>query len=299
MTPPLVSYSTFNRLGLTARSLNALLKTTDDFELHIIDNNSKDDTWDFINSLNDPRIMSKTRFPVNAGPIYAVNYSLQKRRPDQYFITFESDVYIKTADWVTRFLRVFQAFPELGLLGLARAWPYPAFLPETVYLERDGISCLQLKNGKRDVPLDFVPGHCQCLKPELINMIGHWNEEDHYGDAELSVRICNYTPFKAAFANDVDIDMLQSIPCEYCECAGYCKLDRSNGTCFDVRNRYYKNEQFAETFRWKHIEYFNELDQGKRTVYCASIHNPESISTHTYNMAWAQENFNFYITNAN
>lgn len=40
MTPPLVSYSTFNRMGLTARSLYSLLNTSDDFELHIIDNNS-------------------------------------------------------------------------------------------------------------------------------------------------------------------------------------------------------------------------------------------------------------------
>ena len=62
MTPPLISYSTFHRMGLTVRNLNSLLRTTDDFELHIIDNNSQDDTWEYIQSLNDSRIKSRTRF---------------------------------------------------------------------------------------------------------------------------------------------------------------------------------------------------------------------------------------------
>jgi GT2 family glycosyltransferase len=69
MNPPFISYSTFHRLGLTARNLNALLNnTTDDFELHIVDNNSQDGTWDYIKSLTDSRIKSKTRFEVNYGP---------------------------------------------------------------------------------------------------------------------------------------------------------------------------------------------------------------------------------------
>ena len=299
MIPPLVSYSTFNRMGLTARSLQSILRTTDDFELHIIDNNSKDDTWDFIQSLNDPRIKTKTKFTVNAGPIYAVNYSLQKRLPDQYFIALESDVYLNTPDWVTRFMRVFQTFPDVGLLGVPRAHPYPAYLPNVIPVTSNGVNYLQLKDGKLGVTLDFIPGHCQCLRPELINMIGHWCEENAYGDAELSVRVCNYTPYKAGFTTDISIDMTQSIRCDQCECKHLCKLDKVSQTCFNIRNKYYKNESFAETFKWKHFEYFNELQQGKRTVYCASIHNPESIGTHVYNMLWAQENFDFYVTNAN
>ena len=67
MTPPMISYVTFNRMGLTVRNLTALLKTTDNFELHIVDSNSKDNTWDFIKQLNDPRIKSKVRLQANAG----------------------------------------------------------------------------------------------------------------------------------------------------------------------------------------------------------------------------------------
>jgi len=299
MIPPLVSYSVFNRLGLTVRSLTALFETTDDFELHIIDNNSSDDTWDYLQSLSDVRIKSKIRFPVNKGPIFAVNYNLTKRKPHQFFIALESDVRIYTPDWISRFIQIFETFPEVGLLGVPRSAPYPSYMPPVILRETGDVSYLQLKNGKLGAELDFIPGHCQCLRPELIDVIGYWCEENGYGDAELSIRVNNYTPYKAGFTTNITIDMLQYLPCSECEGKGWCKLDRENSTCFNIRNSRYKNESFAEKFRWKYLEYFNELAQGKRTVYCASIHEPISIESHIYNMNWAMENFNFYLTNTN
>lgn len=299
MALPFVSYITFNRLGLTVRNLHALLRTVDDFELHILDSNSQDGTWEFIQSLNDSRIKSKTRLPLNQGPIYAVNYNLSKRKPDQYFIALDSDVFILSPDWISRFMRVFAKFPEVGLLGVPKSSPYPNYLPPIIPMEKDDVSYLQLRDGKVGASLDFVPGHCQCLRPELINMLGYWSEENYFGDAEISVRINNYTPYKAGFTTDIAISMEQSIPCELCEGKAWCSLDRESTTCFSIRNSKYKNESFVEKNYWKYIESFNELQQGKRTVYCASIHAPHSILTHIYNAEWAVENFNYYITNAN
>lgn len=299
MIPPLLSFSTFNRLGLTARNLNALFRTTDDFELHIIDNNSKDDTWEYLQSLSDPRIKSRERLPLNQGPIYAVNKNLAKRRPEQYFFVLESDVCVLTPDWITKFMQVFQTFPEAGMLGLTRAHPYPRYLPPVISREANGITYLQLKNGAVGAPMDFVPGHCQAMRPELINLIGYWCEENGYGDAELSVRVNGYTPYRAGFVINVAIDMTQTLPCASCEAIAHCKLDKVTNTCFGIRDSTYRNESFAEAFRWKYLQYFNELQQGKRTVYCASVHDPVSIATHTYNMEWALENFSFYITGAN
>ena len=156
-----------------------------------------------------------------------------------------------------------------------------------------------MRDGIVGASLDFVPGHCQCLRPELINLLGYWSEESYFGDAELSVRINNYTPFKAGFTTDIAISMEQSIPCVLCEAKQWCGLDRVITTCFSIRDSKYKNEPFVANNYWKYIEYFNELQQGKRTVYCASIHDPQSISNHMYNAAWAVDNFNFYVTNAN
>jgi glycosyltransferase involved in cell wall biosynthesis len=299
MALPFVSYITFNRLGLTARNLHALLKTTDDFELHIVDSNSQDNTWDYLQSLNDSRIKSKTRLPLNQGPIYAVNYNLSKRKPDQYFIALDSDVLLLSPDWITRFMQVFEKFPEVGMLGVPKTYPYPSYLPPIIPMAKDGICYFQLRDGKVGASLDFVPGHCQCLRPELIKLIGYWSEENYFGDADISVRINNYTPYKAGFTTNISISMEQSIPCDSCEAKGSCSLDKVYNTCFSARDSRYKNEAFVDQNYWKYIEYFNELQQGKRTVYCASVHDPVSVLTHVYNAGWAQDNFNFYITNAN
>ncbi len=66
MNPPFISNSTFHRLGLTARNLNACFATRrTTLSFTIVDNNSQDGTWDYIQSLTDSRIKSKTRFEVN------------------------------------------------------------------------------------------------------------------------------------------------------------------------------------------------------------------------------------------
>ncbi|SHI17927.1 Glycosyl transferase family 2 [Sporobacter termitidis DSM 10068] len=300
MTPPFISYTTFHRLGLTARNLNALLRdTTDDFEMHIIDNNSQDGTWEYVQSLTDSRIKSKTRFNANYGPIYPLNYNLSRRRPDQYFIVVESDLHLYVPDWISRFMKVFDTFPEVGLLGMARTTPYPPYLPEVTLQERNGVNYLQLARTSIGSSMDFVPGQCQMLRPELISLLGYWCEECGYGDAELSLRTNNYTPYKAGFVLDIPTDMLQSSPCETCEATPWCRFDKVSSRCYDLWVSKHKNEAFVRANGWKYNAYFNELNQGLRTVYCASVHDPASCATHLYHADWAQENFNFYVNNAN
>lgn len=305
MVPPFLSYITFNRMGLTARSLKSILDTPEDFEMHIIDSNSKDDTWEYIQSLNDSRIKSKTRLEVNSGPVFALNLNLSKRREDQYFFSVDSDVAIKTKDWITRFMDVFNAFPDVGLLGVQRTAPYFPIYPQVIPRSQNGVTYLELKNGYVDVLLDFVHGCCMGMRPELIKEIGYWSEETCYGDAELSPRVVNYTNFKAGFMSDqnmipqIVIDMAQSITCAECITQGQCKLDKVNTTCFNIHSTSYKNAPFVNKFKWKYLEFFKELEEGKRTAYCASIHDPASMATHVYNREWALENMNYYIENSN
>ncbi len=305
MVPPFLSYITFNRLGLTARSLKSILDTPEDFEMHIIDSNSKDDTWEYIQSLNDSRIKSKTRLTTNSGPVFALNLNLSKRRQDQYFFSVDSDVVIKTKDWLTRFMEVFEAFPEVGLLGVQRVAPYFPIYPQVISKSKNNITYLELKNGYVDVLLDFVHGCCMGMRPELIKEIGYWSEETCYGDAELSPRVVNYTSFKAGFMSDqnmiplIVIDMAQSITCAECIAQGYCKQDRVSNTCFNIHMGSYKNAPFATQFKWKYLEFFKELEEGKRPVYCASINDTDSIATHEYNKDWALENMNYYKDNSN
>jgi hypothetical protein len=137
------------------------------------------------------------------------------------------------------------------------------------------------------------------LRPELIDMIGYWSEENGYGDAELSLRVNKYTPFKAGYAVDIPIDMLQTVSCDECLARRRCKFNKKSYTCFDLWRSKHKNESFVQTHGWKYYECFRELSEGRRTVYCASIHDPASYQNHLYHMDWAQENFNYYASNAN
>ncbi|OGO87174.1 MAG: glycosyl transferase [Clostridiales bacterium GWE2_32_10] len=298
-SPPYIHYVTFNRLGVTIKNLTNILDSDEDFEMHIIDCNSKDDTWEYIQSLTDSRIKSKTRFEMNRGPIYALNYALTKRKPDQYFINIDSDTYIKTKNWISRFMEVFEAFPEVGVLGVMRDKPYPRFMPPIIPRVNGDISYLELKNAEIGGIMDFVPGQLQCLSPELIAEIGYWCEENGYGDAELSPRVKHYTPFTVGFLTTVEIDMKQTLGCNECKARDFCKLSKSINTCYSISKKSNKNESFALKFKWKYLETFKELEEGKRTAYCASIHDPESIKNNVYNQEWANENFDFYLNNSN
>ncbi len=120
-----------------------------------------------------------------------------------------------------------------------------------------------------------------------------------FGDAEISPRVVHYTDFKVGFLTSVEIDMTQKITCEECKGREFCKLSRSVNDCFSFSRRYNKNESFVVKNMWKFIQTFQELKEGKRTAYCASIHDPESVKNHVYNTEWAYDNFNHYIINSN
>ncbi|WP_443112475.1 glycosyltransferase [Dehalobacter sp. DCM] len=297
--PPFISFVTFNRMGLTIQNINNILNSDENFEMHIIDCNSKDDTWEYIKGLQDERIKSKTRFCVNRGPIYVLNYNLKKRKPNQYFFTIDSDVFIRTKDWLSKYIAVFEAFPEVGLLGVMRDNPYPRYLPPVIPRVKGDLSYLQLKNAAVDVIMDFIPGSLQGLRPELFEQIGYWSEECGYGDAELSPRITHYTSYKVGFMTNVEIDMTQSIGCDQCAALNSCSLNKSVKTCFMLAKQTNRNESFAKYAKWKYLELFNELAEGKRTAYCASLLDPASREGHVYHETWALENFEYYLRRSN
>jgi glycosyltransferase involved in cell wall biosynthesis len=299
MIPPLISYVTFNRLGLTVRSLSSILESTDDFELSIIDNFSNDGTWEYIQDLSDNRIKSKARIQINAGQIYALNQNLARRRPEQYFITVDNDVCFKTRDWITRFMQVFETFPEVGLLGVKNIGPHLDELPPVSSRVKNGIFYLKLDRALPDPEQHYIPGFCMCLRPELLNIIGYWCEENCFGDIEISNRVNNYTDFTIGFVTNISVEMPQKIECGDCGYQNQCILDQIYETCFTDYMRYYKNDEFKKKFRWKFEETLKDLKSGKRPVYCASANDAVSLSNHVFNMEWAVENFKFYIKNAN
>ncbi|WP_273328073.1 glycosyltransferase family 2 protein [Vallitalea guaymasensis] len=290
MSVPLVCFITWNRVGLTVQNLQALLDTTDDFELYIIDNNSTDDTWEYLQTVEDDRIKCKKRFMENSGVVYAINYALSKRKKDQYFILVENDVYIKTKDWISKFMEVMNRFPEVGLLGGVREGLFKQKKINPKLCSKEGISYYQHK---------MILGCCNCIRPEVFDYIGYWNEETYGADIDMGIRINDYTPYCTGYLPAVQLIQPQYVCCDQCLYKNKCSLVKNNTTCFDVHKSNYCHDKFAKLIKEKEAIYFEEVKSGKRSIFCASIHDSDSIKKHYYNKKMAEENFQYFIRNAN
>jgi len=95
---------------MTQQTLPSYLNTNQDFEMYIVDNDSRDNTWEYIQSLNDPRIIQKKRFDRNFGSINSINWTLTHRRKKQSVINVEYDAYNLTSDFVDKFQQIADEF---------------------------------------------------------------------------------------------------------------------------------------------------------------------------------------------
>lgn len=297
MNKPFVSYITFNRLGLTVKSLPSILSSSDDFELHIIDCNSKDGTWEYLQSLEDCRITSRTQLPVNAGQVYAINQNLLIRQPDQYFINLDNDVIIETKDWISRFQRIFDTFPQVGMLSVLGSSPEKP--PPLTPIFKDDLFYLELNKDYDDHVQSYIPIGCMALRPNLIKEIGYWSEENYFGHRELLFRVNRFTSFKVGLQGDIAISIPQEIDCSQCPYKNQCQLDQVNETCFSIYQKFDKNNVFKEQFKWKFDETVKDLLSGARPVYCPSLLDERSMLNNVINKNWATENIQFFVNNAN
>lgn len=290
MQVPLICFVTFNRLGLTVKNLTALLKTTDDFELHIVDNNSTDDTLKYIGSLKDKRIKSRKRFNINYGVVYAINYVLSKRKKEQYFILIENDVCIETENFVTKCMETMDTFEDVGLLAGAR---------RNLFTEKNFSPKKITKNNVSYYRYNKILGCFNCIRPEVFDYIGYWNEETYAADRDMSIRINNYTPYVTGYITSIELSQIQYINCDQCLYRKECSVINQNRTCFNIHKKRYSHVRFAESLQQKHEMYYQQLSNGTRTIYCASIHDSKSIKKHYYDMKMANENFDFFKKNGN
>lgn len=290
MTAPMVCFVTWNRLGLTIKNLKALLATTDDFELYIVDNMSSDGTWDYLRTVDDPRIVCKHQLDCNRGVVYAINYVLGKRKKDQYFILVENDVCIHTKDWITQFMNAMDAFPKVGLIGGARIGFFEEKNIDPSPIKKDNIVYYPYKK---------VLGCCNCIRPEVFDLIGYWNEETYAADRDMSIRINHHTPYHTGYITSIALTQEQHITCDCCSYKSVCPIVAKGETCFEHHRRHYVHGKFASLAAEYEERYLQEISSGKRSIYCASIHDKESMEKHVYHHAWAEANFDYYIKKAN
>jgi len=197
--PPLISYLCFNRLGNTAVTLPMLLRVRDDFELILIDNGSRDDTWQFINDIKDPRIKHIKQFEENIGVVHGLNYCLSMRKDDQDWINYEYDFRIHDMNFITSFQDIYKEFPDMG--GIS-ATIFPSQTDDVIpgELEKDP-KRLIVRNEKR-IYKDYIMGFCAFLPYETLNKLMYYDEVHCFADVELNLRIRSIEKF-TGYALDI------------------------------------------------------------------------------------------------
>ena len=101
-----------------------------DLEMIVVDNGSKDESLDYLRSLDWIRLIERpeevhTNWPLNV--FTAWDRGVQEARGD-YYITMHSDVFIKRDDWLDPFLREIDRSPKIAASG---AWKL--FLENPLY----------------------------------------------------------------------------------------------------------------------------------------------------------------------
>lgn len=208
--PPLLTFLTYNRLGNTAISLPSLLRTKSEFELYIMDNDSKDDTWEFVNDTRDPRIVHRKKFKQNMGVGHALNYALSHRKEDQDFINVEADFRIHNMNFVEDFNEMRKTYPEIcaftgtafpSQLGLIdqRISEYHEYQgdkkPESLCnicgktsFNGNHEKRFDNRNGKR-LYKDTIMGFFAYFPYELMNILMYYDEVDCHLDIDFQARI--------------------------------------------------------------------------------------------------------------
>lgn len=278
MIAPLLSYVTFNRKELVANSMYSILKSSDDFEMHIIDNNSTDGTWEYLQSVNDDRIKSKTRIDINYGPIYALNMNIVKRQKDQYVFNIDSTVVMNSCNWISRIVDVFEQHKRFGILGPMQNNIDPGTIEKFTV---NSVDCYELKNIEQSIDSSYIPFECMAFSPKLLDTIGYFSEETYYGDKEICYRVMNFTNYKIGFVPFLDFVIQQNPP----------NLDSS------LLEKLNKFEEFRVENRWKLEEAIKDMRSGARPIYCASLSDSNSIANNVFNQDWATENLGYFIQN--
>ena len=210
--PPLVTFLTYNRLGETAVSLPSLLRTESDFELYIMDNDSKDDTWAFLNDTRDPRIKHRKRFEQNMGVAHPLNYALSHRAEDQDFINFEYDFRIHNKNFVQDFWDYYKEFPEISAFS-ATTFPSQLQLIDNAILKAP--NQFANRNGKR-IFLDTIMGFCSFFPYETWNKLMYYDEVNCLLDMEVQARIESMR-LQTAYAMDIRTShIVQGGDCNTC-----------------------------------------------------------------------------------
>jgi len=277
---PVLGLVTWNRLGITIQNLNLLFKSTDDFDLYIVDNGSTDDTVAYLKTISDPRLREIKYLDKNYGLIYALNYTISKRKSGQPYLNMDADVSIHTPNFITNCQKIIDKFPEIGVLGNARP---------TYYAERDVTYVEISRDNLKFWKTPSILGCLMYFPSETLDKIGYFSEELYLADMELAFRI-NFLGKWLGFCPENHITYTHP-SCALCDHRGICTYpNRKELYCFADYTKNYKHRKFANQFANKFAKFKSKMTLKK--IHCGSIHDSKSQKDYDYDQAF--QNFNYY-----
>jgi GT2 family glycosyltransferase len=184
--------TTFNRIECTKLTINSLRKTIGyPYILTVIDNNSKDETCDYLKELWKEKIIKNLfLLPENLGVAKASNLGWMLE-DDTYYIKFDNDVTFEDSNWLAPMVEIIDNVPQIGILAYK-------FEQQSFPLKSFGKYQVQLKvNGA-------VGGACVMIPKRTHDKLGFWREDyQKYGeeDADFSFR-AYYDGFTLCYMKD-------------------------------------------------------------------------------------------------
>ncbi len=211
MTDTVLMMVTYERLDLTQKTINFLLKSTSHpFSLVIVDNGSKDGTVEYLKKLqiaskmivpgreNEPlKELELILLPENKG--IAVGRNLALKKADElkptWYVTIDNDVQMPD-DWLEDGIKILEANKNYGAIGVN-------FEPKSYPLVTQNGCTFQ------DKPAGNLGTACMIFRKQLHQMIGFFNTEyKKYGleDSDLGVR-ARVAGFKLGYVEKMGVHL--------------------------------------------------------------------------------------------
>lgn len=190
----------YNQLIYTKQCLVSIFKNTNhkNYKIIIIDNASTDGTNDFLQTINQSLLFDVISNRENIGFTLAANQGMQKAE-GEFVLLLNNDILVET-NWITGMLDVFARFNDAGIVGAK------TLVPGTNLIHNIGGMVLTKKSmflpiGKNALRWDqrfsapvecqYIEGSCMCIKREVIEKIGFFDEvysPAYYEDTDYCFR---------------------------------------------------------------------------------------------------------------
>jgi len=178
---------TWNQKQIIKSFIDSLFKSTSlPFRLIIIDNNSKDGTREYLESIKKDNV--KIIFnKENRGFVGGMNQGIEIS--DAPYVCLANNDLIFTKGWLEEIIFIFENYPKVGILN-PDSNSLGAKPPEDVSIE-EFAETLKINNKGIFLEMPFCIGFCMCIRREVIERIGKLSEDFapiFFEDTDYSMR---------------------------------------------------------------------------------------------------------------